>query len=130
MKSAQLPRQTTLTTNQKLPAARPKSIREIRGGLASGWRLKDANFLYCVADTTLEASAMMNAKATGPAPHPEAETSAPGRDLPPAALRALKEAAARRAEAKPAAPRELNGRSGPDPVRYGDWEVKGLASDF
>ena len=27
-------------------------------------------------------------------------------------------------------PRELNGRGGLDPVRYGDWEVKGLASDF
>ncbi len=27
-------------------------------------------------------------------------------------------------------PRELNGRDGLDPVRYGDWEVKGLASDF
>ncbi|MFZ0604135.1 MAG: DUF1674 domain-containing protein, partial [Roseiarcus sp.] len=34
------------------------------------------------------------------------------------------------AEAKPAPPRELNGRGGLDPARYGDWEVKGLASDF
>jgi len=72
----------------------------------------------------------MNAKAPGPARRPEADASAPRRDLPPAALRALKEAAARRAEPKPAHPRELNGRGGPDPVRYGDWEVKGLASDF
>jgi hypothetical protein len=52
------------------------------------------------------------------------------RDLPPAARRALEEAEARRAEAQPDAPRELNGRGGLDPVRYGDWEVKGLASDF
>jgi hypothetical protein len=52
------------------------------------------------------------------------------RDLPPAAQRALKEAEARRAKAKPAPIRELNGRGGLDPVRYGDWEVKGLASDF
>jgi hypothetical protein len=52
------------------------------------------------------------------------------RELPPAALRALEEAEARRAEAKPTPPRERNGRDGPDPVRYGDWEVKGLASDF
>jgi hypothetical protein len=58
-----------------------------------------------------------------------AEKSAP-RGLPPAAIRALEEAAARRAEPKPAPPRELDGRGGPDPVRYGDWEVKGLASDF
>lgn len=60
---------------------------------------------------------------------PQADESAE-RDLPPAAQRALKEADARRAEAKPAPPRELNGRGGLDPVRYGDWEVKGLASDF
>jgi hypothetical protein len=52
------------------------------------------------------------------------------RELPPAAQRALEEAEARRAEAKPTPPRELNGRRGLDPVRYGDWEVKGLASDF
>jgi hypothetical protein len=52
------------------------------------------------------------------------------RDPSPAAQRALEEAEARRAELKPAPPRELNGRGGLDPVRYGDWEVKGLASDF
>ena len=52
------------------------------------------------------------------------------RELPPAAQRALKEAEARRDEAKPTPPRELNGRGGLDPARYGDWEVKGLASDF
>jgi hypothetical protein len=52
------------------------------------------------------------------------------RELPPAAQRALKEAKARRAEAKPTPPREFNGRGGLDPARYGDWEVKGLASDF
>ena len=69
-------------------------------------------------------------KLPGPADLPETEAKAPGRDLPPAALRALEEAAARRAEPKPAPPREFNGRGGPDPVRYGDWEVKGLASDF
>jgi hypothetical protein len=50
--------------------------------------------------------------------------------LPPAAVRALEEAAARRAERKASPPRELSGRGGLDPVRYGDWEVKGLASDF
>jgi hypothetical protein len=27
-------------------------------------------------------------------------------------------------------PKELNGRDGPDPARYGDWEVKGIVSDF
>jgi hypothetical protein len=52
------------------------------------------------------------------------------RGLPFAAQRALAEAEARRAAAKQTPPRELNGRGGLDPVRYGDWEVKGLASDF
>lgn len=54
-------------------------------------------------------------------------------DLPPAAQRALKEAEERRkkAEADAAAmPVELGGRDGPEPVRYGDWEKKGIAVDF
>ena len=72
----------------------------------------------------------MNAKVPGPAGSPETDAPAPDSDLQPAARRALEEAAARRAKPKPAGPRELNGRSGPDPVRYGDWEVKGLATDF
>ncbi len=62
---------------------------------------------------------------------PIAET--PPRVLTPAALRALAEAAERRrlADANATqAPREINGRDGPDPARYGDWENKGLASDF
>ena len=50
--------------------------------------------------------------------------------LPPAALRALAEAEARRKAAKPALPVELGGRKGPEPVRYGDWESKGKAIDF
>jgi len=52
-------------------------------------------------------------------------------DLPPAAIRALAEAAERRrtAEALNLAP-ELGGRNGPEPVRFGDWEKKGLAVDF
>ena len=57
----------------------------------------------------------------------------PGRRLTPAAERALAEAASRRAETEArvkAMPKERGGRSGPDPVRYGDWEVKGIASDF
>lgn len=52
--------------------------------------------------------------------------------LPPAAQRALAEAEARRKEAaaKEPLPKELGGRDGPEPVRYGDWEKKGLAIDF
>ena len=64
---------------------------------------------------------------TGPEPPAKPRHSA-------AAERALAEAAARRAkqEAKREAdrPREINGRDGPEPTRYGDWEVRGVASDF
>jgi hypothetical protein len=67
-----------------------------------------------------------------------AETAAPAAerdisDLPPAAQRALAEADERRAahDAKIAAmPLELGGRDGLDPVRYGDYEKKGIAIDF
>lgn len=53
--------------------------------------------------------------------------------LPVAALRALDEAAARRAAiaAKQAvAEKEIGGRGGLEPVRFGDWEIKGKAVDF
>jgi hypothetical protein len=57
------------------------------------------------------------------------------RILSPQATRALAEAAARRAaqearEQALAAIPELRGRDGPDPVRYADWEVRGIAIDF
>lgn len=60
--------------------------------------------------------------------HPDAPVRS---DLPPAAQRALAEAEARRKAAKEAdLPQEFGGRNGPDPVRYGDWEKKGIAVDF
>jgi hypothetical protein len=71
----------------------------------------------------------MNDNLPGPGAGLEADKST-ARELPPAARRALAEAEARRAKAKPAPTPELNGRGGLDPARYGDWEVKGLASDF
>jgi hypothetical protein len=55
------------------------------------------------------------------------------RKLSPEAQRALAEAEERR---RTAAQRdagrqiEIGGRGGLDPVRYGDWEIKGLTSDF
>ena len=60
------------------------------------------------------------------------ETGMDPTPIPPAAQRALAEAEARRkaAEAKAPLPPELGGRDGPEPVRYGDWEKKGLAVDF
>ena len=61
------------------------------------------------------------------------EPAAPEKPLPPAAARALAEAAARRAEIDvrtAALPPEKGGRGGLEPGRYGDWEIKGLTSDF
>jgi hypothetical protein len=59
-------------------------------------------------------------------------TQAEGKALSSAARRALAEAEARRkaaASQKPL-PKEFQGGSGPEPTRYGDWENKGIASDF
>ncbi|SCY19961.1 DUF1674 domain-containing protein [Microvirga guangxiensis] len=66
---------------------------------------------------------------------PALEGAAPRKPLSPAAQRALEEAAQRRREidakaAEIAKEKELQGRGGLEPVRYDDWEVKGLASDF
>ncbi|MFD1794809.1 DUF1674 domain-containing protein [Paracoccus aurantiacus] len=52
-------------------------------------------------------------------------------DLPPEAVRALAEAEERRKLAKTTElPPELGGRDGPEPVRFGDYEKKGLCVDF
>lgn len=57
---------------------------------------------------------------------------APVRVLTPEAQRALAEAAERRQRQadQAAAAKEVGGRDGPDPVRFGDWEKGGIASDF
>jgi hypothetical protein len=60
-------------------------------------------------------------------------TATPGRKpLSEAAKRALAEAEARRAAAQAITPvaKEAGGPTGPEPTRYGDWERKGIASDF
>lgn len=55
----------------------------------------------------------------------------PQRKLSPAAERALAEAEARRVgEKAEQRPPEQGGPAGPEPTRYGDWERKGIASDF
>ena len=64
---------------------------------------------------------------------PAGTDDAPPKELTPAARRALAEAEARRQDYRrkeAALPREIGGRGGKEPGRYGDWEVKGLASDF
>jgi hypothetical protein len=64
---------------------------------------------------------------------PSAPLAGERKPLTPAAQRALAEAEARRkaaeANAKPAQ-KEFQGPSGPEPTRYGDWERRGIASDF
>ena len=67
---------------------------------------------------------------------PQKLSAIPGaanKPLTPAAQRALAEAEARRKAAEAAAtpqPKEFQGPTGPEPTRYGDWERKGIASDF
>ena len=66
------------------------------------------------------------------APETRPEDRPDWKSLPPAAQRALKEAADRKAEEadKAPSPKEYGGRDGPEPVRFGDWEKKGIAIDF
>ena len=77
-----------------------------------------------MSDNSAQAESALEAK-----PENKPET----KQLTPAAQRALAEAEARRqqaaANAKPM-PREFHGPKGPEPTRYGDWENKGIASDF
>ncbi|WP_373696464.1 DUF1674 domain-containing protein [Hyphobacterium lacteum] len=59
--------------------------------------------------------------------------AAPRKPLTPAAKRALAEAEERRkqdAALSEEKPSEINGPRGPEPTRYGDWERKGIISDF
>ncbi|MDI6028646.1 DUF1674 domain-containing protein [Corticibacterium sp. UT-5YL-CI-8] len=71
-------------------------------------------------------------KIENPDTTPEPE-QIPAKELSPVAKRALAEAEERRKAYEAAAaalPKEIGGRGGKEPGRYGDWEVKGLTSDF
>jgi len=76
----------------------------------------------------------MNDRTPPTAPKRDAAAdAATGKSLSEPAKRALAEAEDRRRayrEAEAAMPKEVGGRGGKEPVRYGDWEIKGLASDF
>ncbi len=55
------------------------------------------------------------------------------RNVTPQALRALAEAEERRRRQThndTTQAKEIGGRDGPDPIRFGDWEKGGIASDF
>lgn len=74
-----------------------------------------------------------NSKQPSSAESPSVATDSSRKVLSPAARRALAEAEERRAKAQQEAdarPKELQGPAGPEPTRYGDWERKGIASDF
>jgi len=59
------------------------------------------------------------------------DKSMSGKKLTPEAQRALAEAQERRRTSQAVMlPREVNGSDGPEPTRFGDWEKKGLTSDF
>jgi len=67
--------------------------------------------------------------------HPD-DGKTPQERIREAAARALAEAKARQAAREAQQrdgkdrPREIGGPEGPEPTRYGDWERKGIASDF
>jgi hypothetical protein len=71
---------------------------------------------------------------SGPSDAPAGAAAVPRKPLSPAAQRALAEAEARRLAARESESRssskEIAGPEGPEPTRYGDWEKKGIASDF
>lgn len=76
---------------------------------------------------------MSNSKAPELPGEEEPTGQARERPLSPEALRALAEAEERRRQASTrteAAANEVGGRTGPDPVRFGDWEKDGIISDF
>ena len=81
-----------------------------------------------------EAPAASSASETSPVSR-QVAGAAPGKQLSPEAVRALEEAEARRQAAaknpdRQELPTEIDGRDGPEPTRYGDWEKKGIAVDF
>jgi hypothetical protein len=82
----------------------------------------------------LSATQSGNRKPAMPDYPSEPPAAPPRKPLSPAAQRALAEAEARRAAAAAAKPepaaKEFQGPKGPEPTRYGDWENKGIASDF
>ena len=82
----------------------------------------------------IERNETMNDRTQPTAPTRDAAAdAATGKSLSEPAKRALAEAEDRRRayrEAEAAMPKEVGGRGGKEPVRYGDWEIKGLASDF
>jgi hypothetical protein len=82
-------------------------------------------------DCRLQVQSLMQENMRNLARASELPVEAGAKPLSASALRALAEAAERRkAAAVVSPPKEIGGRGGPDPARYGDWEAKGIAHDF
>jgi hypothetical protein len=83
----------------------------------------------CVSDVSLPHDPDYDADMSEPE-----KSAEKAKALTPAARRALAEAQARHAAAEAAAkaarPVEHQGPNGPEPTRFGDWERKGIATDF
>jgi hypothetical protein len=97
-----------------------------RGSIPAAVRLYDGKRNAAIQSTGIEMSDTDDDRS--PLPETPARKA-----LSPAAERALAEAEKRRAEYRrreASLPREIGGRGGNEPGRYGDWEVKGLTSDF
>ncbi len=80
-----------------------------------------------------EAAGASNAAASNTAGPVATSNEQLPQNVTPAALRALAEAEERRrqqSENEANRPPEVGGRNGPDPIRFGDWEKGGIASDF
>lgn len=66
-----------------------------------------------------------------PAPmRPDTTKTDPGEALPPTDAPCPDERCETGADRPPGRPREIGGRDGPDPTRYGDWEKDGRCIDF
>ena len=70
------------------------------------------------------------ADAANPGRRLRASPRGPSRRKPGGRWPRRRSAGRRREDAQAQAPKEIDGRGGLDPVRYGDWEIKGLTSDF
>ena len=97
------------------------------GGVSVGG-VSVAAYLHGMTDEALPEAPDFNA----PVFNTDVPHATPERPISDVARQALIEAAARRsAEADLAAGvTEHGGPAGPEPTRYGDWELKGLAIDF
>jgi hypothetical protein len=133
---AAAPQHAVKDVGGKPPRGEPRRV----GGAPSTGRLITPA-LHCENSSLQQAQGYAKSRAmpidptpsTPPASDAAEDGASKKRRLSEAAQRALAEAATRRAAADQkaaAAPKEIQGRDGPEPTRYGDWEINGLTSDF